>query len=119
MYEICVCFDNGDHIATRINGDIDTIVNYYLDHQFPSLDDHGKETTAKARCVEFLDSVNVPMCGKEYRLIRVYSISAAAMKCRNLFNKFRFTVEETRHFSVCTMKYRSDAAYVPGMFSPM
>ena len=55
MYNIRVHFDNGDHIDTRINGDIDTIVHYYLDHRFPSLAESGKETTAKAQCVEFLD----------------------------------------------------------------
>ena len=116
MYNIRVHFDNNDHIDTRINGDIDTIVNYYLDHKFPFLTESGTETMATARCVEFLDSVSVHMCGKEYRLVRVYTISDSVMKRRDLYSKYRFTVEETRHFVVCTMKYKGDAAYVPGMF---
>ena len=116
MHEIRVHFDNGDYIDTRINGDIDTIVHYYLDHQFPFLDGRGKETMAKARCVEFLDSVIVPVRGKEYRLIRVYSISDSMLKRHQLYSNFRFTVEETRRLAVWSMKYREDAAYVPGMF---
>ena len=118
MHEIRVHFDNGDHIDTRINGSVDTIVNYYLDHFFPFLTESGKETTAKARCVEFLDDLIVHMCGKDFRLVRIYSLKDSYLKKNELLSKFRVTLEETRHLTVCTMKNKEDAAYIPGMFYP-
>ena len=120
MYNIRVHFDNGDRIDTRINGDIDTIVNYYLDHQFPFLDDHGKETTAKARCVEFLDRPRQDLSPHTYRRIhRVYSLSEKYMKRHELYTKIRCSFSTPSPSMFISRWDTHDCAYVPSMFAPL
>ena len=117
MYNIRVHFDNGDHIDTRINGDIDTIVNYYLDHSFPFLTESGKETTAKARCVEFLDRPVQITSNRSWRRVhRVYSISEKHMERYGLNNKIRCTFFTPNPSMFIPYDERHDCAYVPGIF---
>ena len=117
MREIRVHFDNGDHIETRINGDIDTIVNYYLDHSFPFLSESGKEVTAKARCVEFLNCKPVENhYGKVRRLLRVYTVSESRMKFLGLESKIRCTFSSPNPSLFISQWDKHDCAYVPGMF---
>lgn len=119
MYEIRVHFDNGDHIDTRISGDIDTIVRYYLDHKFPFADESGRETTATARCVQFFPPVHMKHHGTECSLLKVYSLSPARMARLNLYFPFRAVVLEERRSAARAMKYKNSFAYVPGMFGPL
>ena len=117
MYNIRIHFDNGDHIDTRINGDIDKIVNYYLDHPFPFLTESGKETTAKARSVEFLDRPTLKTSkGFPRRLHRVYSISERIMKEAQLESKLRCTFSTPNPSLFISYDVMHDCAYIPGMF---
>ena len=120
MYNIRVHFDNGDHIDTRINGDIDTIVNYYLDHKFPFLSESGKETVATARCVEFLDRPRQDLPSHSYRRIhRVYSLSEKYMKRHELYTKFRCMYTRPNESLFIPFDDKTDCAYVPGMFGSL
>ena len=120
MYNIRVHFDNGDHIDTRINGDIDTIVHYYLDHRFPSLAESGKETTAKAQCVEFLDRPAQKMQNGSYRKVhRVYCLTEKRMEQYRLESKIRCSFSTPNPSMFISRWDTHDCAYVPGMFSPL
>lgn len=113
MRNIRVHFDNGDSIETRIDGDIQTIVNYYLDRQFPFEDESGKEAMATARSVDFLDDTAVPWNGKSVTVKRVFSLSEQYMRHYCLDHRFRvdFIVRKDDFHD---MVY--SCAYVPGMF---
>lgn len=89
MRTITVHFDNGDSFTTRINASVGTIVNYYLDRQFPFENESGRETMATARCIEFLDEERVPWGDIKITLKRVYSLSASVMRRRGLYDRFR------------------------------
>lgn len=118
MYNIRVHFDNGDHIDTRINGNIETIVDYYLDHRFPFLADNGKETMATARCVEFLDRPTQ----KRYphRCVhRVYSLSEKFMERCEMSSKFRCTFTTPSGSLFPPFDDKTDCAYIPGMFGAL
>lgn len=116
MYEIRVHFDNGDHIDTRINGSIDTIVNYYLNQKFPFLSESGREYMSVARCVEFFPPVPVKFRGIDCHLMKVYSLSPKMMARYHLVYPFRAVLMEVHHTFVCTMKWKNHFAYVPDMF---
>ena len=112
MNNIRVHFDNGDSITTRINGEVSDIVRYYLDNVFTFETENGNETTAKARCIEFLDQPGRYMAGRVERLHRVYSISEDVKERYNLYSTFRFTA-----FYPCFYgDEKTDAAYLFGMF---
>ena len=89
MHTIIVRFDNGDSITTRINAQIPTIVNYYLDRQFPFEDESGRESMATARCIEFLDEPPIPWGDIRITPKRVYSLSEYIMRRRGLYDRFR------------------------------
>lgn len=122
LYRIFLHCENGIRIPCQANTTIDRIVSVHLDKPFHytvyNLNGESSDKTAICRSIEFLDSVHVHLCGKDFRLVRIYSLKDSYLKKNNLLSKFRVTLEETRHFSVCTMKYKEDAAYIPGMFDP-
>jgi|GEM_PF-4582626 len=89
MRTIIIHFDNGDSITTGINAQIPTIVNYYLDRQFPFEDESGNETTATARCVEFLDEPPISWGDIKITPKRVYSLSESFMRRHGLYERFR------------------------------
>ena len=112
MNNIRVHFDNGDSITTRINGEVSDVVRYYLDKSFTFENEKGKEETARARCIEFMDQPGRLIAGRVERLYRVYSISEAVKARYDLYNTFRCTfftpafVGDEKH----------DCAYLFGMF---
>lgn len=110
MYNICVHYDNGDSIATRINANVSEIVNYYLDKPM-----YGVDLSARARCVEFLDGPALRYRPNTTILRRVYSLSDAFMNRHNLHNRYRFTADVYDRFSPVPIDCE-DAAYISGMF---
>ena len=123
LYRIFLHCENGDCIPIITDESIHSIVDRYLDKPLSfvntGLDDTPSVEYSVVRSIEFLDSVPVHLCGKDFRLVRIYSLKDSYLKKNNLLSKFRVTLEETRHLSVCTMKYKEDAAYIPGMFDPL
>ena len=116
MREIRVHFDNGDHIDTRINGSIDTIVHHYLGNKFPFANESGRETMETARCIEFLDDIRVPWNDHFQATVnRVYTLSPSYMKRHALFSPIR--VEFTTHYPTGTAMLQR-CSYQPGMFDP-
>ena len=112
---IRVHFDNGDSVDTRINGSIQTIVDYYIDRKFPFEDEYGREIMATARCVEFLDDTRIPFNNHPVTVDRIYSLSPSYMMHHDIFYPVR--VEFTTHYPTGTAM-RQRCAYHPGMFAP-
>lgn len=123
LYRIFLHCENGDCIPIITDESIHSIVDRYLDKPLSfvnaGLDDTPSVEYSVVRSIEFLDSVHVHLCGKDFRIVRIYSLKDSYLKKNKLLSKFRVTLEETRHLSVCTMKYKEDAAYIPGMFDPL
>lgn len=122
MYRIFLHCEDWIRIPCLMNGTIDQIVSNFLDKPYHyvvyNLNGESSDKTVICRSIEFLDSVIVHLCGKDFRLVRIYSLKDSYLKKNDLLSKFRVTLEETRHLSVCTMKYKEDAAYIHGMFDP-
>lgn len=115
MKQILIHYDNGDTIRTRINATVQQIVSMYLDRVTVFNNGDGPETTATARCIEFLDApARKPWKAAKYaqQLARVYSISPEYMKRHDLHSKHRCTVRQFDDFMPTVET--SDFAYIPG-----
>jgi len=60
---IKVTFEDGDWLATNINGTEDEIRAYYLGNEFNLGDGHGGDRMVRATQVEFLDVAPVAAIG--------------------------------------------------------
>ena len=104
MHEIRVGYTNGDSTVTRINGSIQQIVDYYLGKMFTFADESGRERTAKANDILFLDQNRIAWLDKEIVVRRIY-----------LNGHFPVNVE---YVTYCPDKkpMATIGAYTPGMF---
>lgn len=116
MRSIIVYYDNQDSVATRINGTVDTIINYYLGKQFPFMDEKGREKMSTCRSIRFLDSTRFQHNGRSITVTRAVILSDAHMRRYNLTNKIR--VEFIIHYTSTGTEVKSGCAYIPGMFDP-
>lgn len=115
MRSIITYYDNGDKVATKINANIDQIVNYYLGKQFPFADSGGKEGMATCRAVKFLDSIRIPWKESADAVVRcAYTLSEERMRRYQLTNPVR--VEFVAHYKGTGVKMKTSCAYTPGMF---
>ena len=115
MRSIITYYDNGDKIATKINANIDQIVNYYLGKQFTFADSAGKEKAVTCRAIKFLDPIQIPTKKNASVVVRhICTLSDEYMRRYRLTNRIR--VEYMVHYHGTGKKAKSNCAYKPGMF---
>ena len=78
---IKVCFDDGDHLTTRINADIDDIVNLYFRHPCVFGNGEEPEKIKHVRAVVFLEGApRVKFGTKVYGVLkRLHSFTPAQL----------------------------------------
>ena len=84
MRKIFLHCENGERIPIITDESIQSIVDRYLDKPLSfvniGLDDTPPIEYSVVRSIEFLDSVPVHLCGKDFRLVRIYSLKDSYLK---------------------------------------
>lgn len=115
MRSIITYYDNGDKIATKINANIDQIVNYYLGKQFTFADNAGKEKAVTCRAIKFLDPIQIPTKKNASVVVRhICTLSDEYMRRHRLTNPIR--VEYMVHYHGTGAEVKAFCSYKPGMF---
>ena len=103
MREIIVTMQDGDRIATKINGTIDEIVKHYFSPAFPN-----------TFSVEFLDDIRIPWQEITATVQKVYLIPEEEREEHELVYPLR--VQFTLHYP--TDDLTTFSAYTDNMFDP-
>ena len=115
MRSIITYYDNGDKVATKINANIDQIVNCYLGKQFTFADNAGKEKAVTCRAIKFLDPIRIPTKKNASVVIRhICTLSDEYMRRHRLTNPVR--VEYMVHYHGTGAVVKAFCSYKPGMF---
>ena len=102
MRNIMVSLESGDRIATKINGTISEIVNYYFGDAFDTAS------------IEFLDNIVIPWQEVSMTVKKIYKIPPEEMEAHELEYPLRACIIVHYPFDDLT----TYCAYENGMFDP-